>query len=102
MAVYAISGLCAALGGMILTARVGSAEPIAGAGFELNAIAAVVIGGTSLFGGVGSVWGTMAGVFIITILSNILNLTGVPSNFQFLLKGGLLVLAVMVYRKRTR
>lgn len=102
LAAYTLCGFMAAAGGVFVAARSRAGDPLIGESFAFDSITAVVLGGTSLFGGVGSIWGTMAGVFIITILSNILNLTGVPSNYQFLLKGGLLVLAVMVYRKRTR
>jgi ribose transport system permease protein len=59
-----------------------------------------VLGGTSLFGGVGSVWGTLAGVLILAIIGNIMNLTGIPSNYQSIVKGVLLVLAMLLYRRR--
>jgi ribose transport system permease protein len=96
LAVYMISGILAALGGILLTARLWSAQPNAAAGWELDAIAAPVLGGTSLFGGVGSIGGTVVGAFIIGVLSNGLNLMGVPSYYQQVIKGLVFILAVMV------
>jgi ribose transport system permease protein len=96
MAVYMISGILAALGGILLTARLWSAQPNAAVGWELDAIAAPVLGGTSLFGGVGSIGGTVIGAFIIGVLSNGLNLMGVPSYYQQVIKGLVLILAVTV------
>ncbi|MCJ7535395.1 MAG: ribose ABC transporter permease [Anaerolineales bacterium] len=96
MAVYMISGFLAALGGILLTARLWSAQPNAAVGWELDAIAAPVLGGTSLFGGVGSIGGTVIGAFIIGVLSNGLNLMGVPSYYQQVIKGLVLILAVTV------
>lgn len=102
--VYVISGLTAAIGGVLLVARLWSAQPNAAVGLELDAIAAPVLGGVSLFGGVGSVTGTLVGAFILGILSNGLNLMGVPSFYQQVIKGVVLVLAVMLdlYTKRRR
>jgi ribose transport system permease protein len=91
-----ISGFLAAIGGVLLTARLWSAQPNAAAGWELDAIAAPVLGGTSLFGGVGSIGGTVIGAFIIGVLSNGLNLMGVPSYYQQVIKGLVLILAVTV------
>lgn len=96
LAVYMISGFLAALGGILLTARLWSAQPNAAVGWELDAIAAPVLGGTSLFGGVGSIGGTVIGAFIIGVLSNGLNLMGVPSYYQQVIKGLVLILAVAV------
>jgi ribose transport system permease protein len=96
LAVYMISGFLAALGGILLAARLWSAQPNAAVGWELDAIAAPVIGGTSLFGGVGSIGGTVVGAFIIGVLSNGLNLMGVPSYYQQVIKGLVLILAVAV------
>jgi ribose transport system permease protein len=94
--VYVISGFTAAIGGILLVARLWSAQPNAAVGLELDAIAAPVLGGVSLFGGVGSVTGTLAGAFILGILSNGLNLMGVPSFYQQVIKGVVLILAVMI------
>jgi ribose transport system permease protein len=96
MAVYLVSGLLAAVGGILLTARLWSAQPNAATGWELDAIAAPVLGGTSLFGAVGSIGGTVIGAFIIGVLSNGLNLMGVPSYHQQVIKGLVFILAVSV------
>ena len=104
LAVYAISGLTATLGGVLLTARLWSAQPNAAVGWELDAIAAPVLGGISLFGGVGSIGGTLVGAFIIGVLSNGLNLLGIPSYYQQVIKGVVFILAVMLdlFTKRRR
>jgi len=94
--VYAISGLLAALAGLILTARTSSALPQAGIAYELDAIAAVVIGGTSLNGGVGSLTGTMIGALIIGVINNGLDLMGVSSYYQQVIKGAIIVAAVLL------
>lgn len=94
--VYIIGGAFTALGGMILTARLGSAEPIAGASFELNAIAAVVIGGTSLFGGNAKILGTLIGALIMGGLRNGLTVLNVPTFSQQVAVGIVVILAVFV------
>jgi ribose transport system permease protein len=96
--VYAISGALAALGGLIVTARLDSAQPNAGTGYELDAIAAVVIGGTSLSGGRGSVAGTVMGAVIIGVLNNGLVLLNVSPFWQQVVKGSVILLAVIVDR----
>lgn len=96
LAVYVISGFTAALGGVLLTARLWSAQPNAATGWELDAIAAPVLGGVSLFGGVGGVGGTLVGAFIIGVLSNGLNLLGIPSYYQQVIKGVVFILAVLL------
>jgi len=98
-AVYAVSGLLAALAGIILTARLSSAQPTAGTGYELDAIAAVVIGGTSLAGGSGTILGTLIGALIIGILNNALNLLNVSSYYQMIAKGAVILIAVLLDRK---
>jgi len=97
--VYGISGLFAAISGMIITSRLSSAQPTAGTGYELDAIAAVVLGGTSLAGGVGSILGTVIGALIIGILNNALNLLNVSSYYQQLAKGLVILIAVLLDRK---
>jgi ribose/xylose/arabinose/galactoside ABC-type transport system permease subunit len=93
---YTVLGVLAALSGIILASRVGSAEPISGAGVELLVIAGVVIGGTSLAGGRGSVIGTVFGVFILGVVQNALNLLGVSTDYQLVSTGLLLVAAVSI------
>jgi len=97
--VYSISGFLAALAGIIITARLSSAQPTAGSGYELDAIAAVVLGGTSLAGGVGSILGTVTGALIIGVLNNALNLMNVSSYYQLLAKGVVILIAVLLDRK---
>jgi len=96
---YGISGFFAALAGIIITARLSSAQPTAGQGYELDAIAAVVLGGTSLAGGLGSIMGTVTGALIIGILNNALNLMNVSSYYQLLVKGLVILVAVLIDRK---
>jgi putative xylitol transport system permease protein len=98
--VYVVSGGLAGLAGMLLSARTGSALPQAGIAYELDAIAAVVIGGTSLSGGVGRVTGTLIGALIIGVMNNGLDLMGIQSYYQQVLKGALIVGAVMLDQKR--
>lgn len=99
---YAISGLLAGLGGMLLAARLWSAQPQIGVGLELDAIAAAVLGGVSLFGGVGGVLGAVVGALIVGVLANGMNLLRVASYPQQVIQGIVLVLAVTVdmYTKR--
>lgn len=100
--VYTISGFLAALAGIIITARLSSAQPQAGTGYELDAIAAVVLGGTSLAGGVGGIFGTVIGALIIGVLNNSLNLMDVSSYYQLLLKGLVILVAVFLDRKQKK
>ena len=86
----------AALGGVIVTSRLDSAQPNAGISYELDAIAAVVIGGTSLNGGKGSVWGTVIGAVIIGVLNNGLVLLNVSPFWQQVVKGSVILLAVII------
>ncbi|WP_051251569.1 ribose ABC transporter permease [Psychrilyobacter atlanticus] len=97
--VYAISGGLAALAGIIITSRLGSAQPTAGTGYELDAIAAVVLGGTSLSGGIGSISGTITGALIIGVLGNALNLLDVSSYYQMMIKAIVILAAVLIDRK---
>jgi ribose transport system permease protein len=94
IAVFAISGLCAAAAGMVLAARAGSAQPGMATGMELTAIAAVVIGGTSILGGSGAVWRTLVGVVLLTVIANGFNLLGWDTTFQQVVTGGLILVAV--------
>jgi ribose transport system permease protein len=94
--VYAISGLLAGLSGVMLASRVISGPPTLGSGYELDAIAAVVIGGASLMGGRGTVWGTALGLLLIQTLNNGLDILIVPAYWQSVIKGVLIVAAVAV------
>lgn len=97
--VYAICGLLAALAGLIVTSRLSSAQPTAGMGYELDAIAAVVLGGTSLAGGRGRIMGTLIGALIIGFLNNALNLLDVSSYYQMIAKAVVILLAVLIDNK---
>lgn len=99
---YAYSGVAAALAALILTGRLNSAQPNSGTGYELDAIAAVVVGGTSLAGGRGAVFGTLVGAMIIGVLNNGMNLLNVPSFYQQVLKGGVILGAVLIERVLSR
>lgn len=94
--VYAISGFLSAVAAIILTARLDSAQPTAGLGYELDAIAAVVLGGTTLMGGEGSIGGTLLGAFLIGVLNNGLNLLNVSSFYQQVVKGLVILFAVLL------
>ncbi len=99
--VYAISGYLAALAGILYVAQYRQGKPDAGTGLELDAIAAVVIGGTSLMGGRGSMIGTLVGVLIFGFLSNILQLNNIDSNTQLVLKGAIIIIAVLLQERRS-
>ncbi|RFB31682.1 ribose ABC transporter permease [Brevibacillus sp. VP] len=98
--VYSISGLFASLAGIILTSRLNSAQPTAGTSYELDAIAAVVLGGTSLSGGKGWIVGTLIGAMIIGVLNNGLNLLNVSSFYQLVAKGAVILIAVLLDRSK--
>lgn len=93
---YILSGLFCGVGGMIWSARLGSAAAMLGSGFEMDAIAATVIGGTSMTGGVGTVGGTFIGILIIGVITNGLNLMGINSFWQDVFKGIIILAAVVI------
>jgi ribose/xylose/arabinose/galactoside ABC-type transport system permease subunit len=94
--IYVIMGVCVAIAAMVMTGRAYSAQPAAGQGMEMDAIAAVVIGGTSLSGGAGRIGGTVIGCLIVGVINNMLNLAGVDSNWQLVAKGLLILTAVLL------
>jgi ribose transport system permease protein len=98
--VYGTAGFLSALAGLILLSRLGSAQPTLGTGYEIDAIAATALGGTSMNGGRGRIYGTVIGVLIIAILSNGLNIIGVSSYYQNVIKGFVILLAVLSDRRR--
>lgn len=95
---YAISGCLVGIAALMLTARISSAQPLMGIGYELQAIAAVAVGGTPLAGGRGGVLGTLLGVLLLGVISNSLNLLGISGAFQYVLQGLVIVVAVMTQR----
>ncbi len=100
ISVYAISGFMSALAGLMMISRVNSAQPTLGSGYELDAIAAVALGGTSMSGGRGKITGTLIGILIIAILSNGLNILGVTSYYQDVIKALVILVAVLSDSKR--
>jgi ribose transport system permease protein len=100
--VYTLGGGLAAVAGLLVTSRLDSATPNAGSGYELDSIAAVVIGGTSLDGGRGSVWGTVLGCLIIGVLNNGLVLLEVSPFWQQVIKGGVILAAVAIDKANAR
>ncbi len=99
---YSLTGLSAAVSGLILASRLGSGQPIAGLGSELNVIAAVVLGGTTLAGGRGTVWGSLIGALLIGVLNNGLNLLGISFFYQQVVGGFVIILAVFINTKTSQ
>jgi inositol transport system permease protein len=100
--IYMFSGLMAGLGGVVLTARVQSATPALGMGYELDAIASAVIGGTSFAGGIGTVWGTVVGALIIGVMNNGLDLLNVSPFYQQVVKGVIIIVAIIIDERKNR
>ncbi len=100
--VYVLAGILSALAGVFLSAQMYSGDPTVGVNFTTKAITAGVVGGTSLMGGNGGIVGTIAGVFILVIINNILNFIGVPSFYQYILQGGILIAALAIGSIKTR
>jgi ribose transport system permease protein len=94
IAIYSLAGLFSGLAGVVIASRLNSAQPALGAGYELDAIAAVVIGGTSLSGGDGTILGTVIGAFLISVLTNGLRIMSVPQEWQIVITGAIVILAV--------
>lgn len=99
--VYVLSGLCAGISAILLAGRLASASPVAGSLYELDAIAAVVIGGTSLAGGKATMVGTFLGVLTFALIFNLLNLLNLPTEFQQILKGVIVLVAVVAQRRES-
>jgi len=102
ISVFVVSGLLAGLGGIVTASRLGAATPTAGTGFELSVISAVVLGGTPLTGGVGSMQNTVIGAIIIAMLGNGLVILGVPSEIQQIITGLILISAVFMSLERSK
>lgn len=100
--IFMLSGVFAALGAIVLFSRITTASPLLGANYDTNAILAVVVGGTSLVGGRGSVIRTMLGVMLVTLLANCLNLLGVSTYMQAICKGLVLIVAIWLDRRRVK
>lgn len=102
MSVYIFSGICCGVGAVMLTARVSAGLPTAGDGYELDAIAATVIGGTSLSGGTGKLWGTLVGVLLLGMVNTGLDLLNVTSYYQQVVKGLIILGAVLIDSRRNK
>jgi ribose transport system permease protein len=102
IAAYVVSGLLAALAGLVLAAYIGYIDQWLGGGYDLDSIAAASIGGVSLAGGKGNVWGALAGVLLIRMLMNFVLVVGLPIEYQFVVRGVIIVLAVAAYAVRIK
>lgn len=102
IAVYMLCSMMAVIAGFVLTSRTTTGDPTLGNSFEMNAIASCVIGGASLSGGIGTVFGTIVGAVIIGIINNILNLANISTYYQYVVRGGIIILAVIFNSKKKR
>lgn len=100
ISVFSLCGLAAAAAGLLYASRVGLGDPVVGEGLELDSITAVVLGGTSLFGGRGGIWGTLAGVLVLSFIGNIMTLEQISNWYQQLIRGLIIVIAVAAYKQR--
>ncbi len=100
--VYVIAGALASVAGIMMSARVASGQPALGTGYEMDAVASAVIGGTSLMGGVGTIWGTLCGALIIGLINNGMDLMGVNAYWQQITKGIIIILAVILDQLRNK
>ena len=99
---YMISGIFAAVAGMVLAMRVFSGDPLIGDTYSMDSVAAAVVGGVSLAGGAGTVIGSLAGALVLSIISNVMNMLKVFAYYQYIIKGAILVLALLVFRMKRR
>jgi ribose transport system permease protein len=99
---YVLAALMASVAGMVLSARLFSGDPVVGDVYSLDSIAAAVVGGTSLFGGIGGVVGSLAGVFIMSMTNNVLNMLNIFAYYQYIVKGLILVLALFLFQFKRR
>ncbi len=95
---YGLSGVLAAVAGIILSARIFSGDPVVGDTYSMDSVAAAVVGGTSLFGGIGGIIGTLAGAVLLSLTNNILNMLNVFAYYQYIIKGVILVLALFLFQ----
>lgn len=102
ISIYVLSGICAAVAGIIMAARLNSAAPIAGAGYEMDAIAAVVLGGGSMSGGTGSMFGTFVACITLGIIRNGLTLLSIPTYYQYIITGSIILIAIVISEVRKR
>ncbi len=100
--IYALAGVLYGVAALLLSARIGSGQPGLAVGYELDAIAAAVIGGTSLNGGIGTIWGTIVGALIIGVLNNGMDLLNVNAYWQTIVKGSIIVIAVVIDQRKNR
>ena len=99
---YIISGICAGVGGVLLASRLGNVQPSLGGAFELDAIAACVIGGANLAGGKGTIQGTLVGVLILAVMNNLLSLRNVDSFWQWILQGIIIIVVVLIHSSSSK
>lgn len=97
---YMLSGAMAALGGIVLSARIFSGDPVIGTSYSMDSITAAIVGGTSLFGGIGGVVGTFAGVILLALTNNVLNMLGVFAYYQYIIKAIILVLSIFLFQMK--
>ena len=100
LAAFAFSGFAAALAAVYLVSLLGTGNPLMGQGYELTSITPVVVGGTSLSGGKGGVWGTLFGVFLVVLLNNVLNFLGISTFYQWVAQGLIILIAVSIFAER--
>ena len=100
--VYIISGVIAAIAGIVLSARISSGNPLVGDNYAMDSVAAAVIGGVSMNGGIGSVAGALFGAVILTLINNIMNSMGISPYYQYIIKGALLMFSLVLFQMKRR